>query len=43
MEYSGTNLKNPKKILGQTLKSRAKKELLFPFLKIVTLKKEPYE
>ena len=29
MESSGTNLKNPKKILGQTLKSQAKKELLF--------------
>ena len=34
MEYSGTNLKNPKKILGQTLKSQAKKELFSPCIPI---------
>ena len=46
MEYSGTKLKNPKKILGQTFKSQAKKELLFPCIpifKIYNYKKEPYK
>ena len=43
MESSGTNLKNLKKILGQTLKSQAKKDLSSPcipiFKKFVTIKK----
>ena len=30
----GQNLKNPKKILGQTLKSQVKKELPFPCIPI---------
>ena len=34
MEYSGTNLKNAKKILGQTLKSQVKKELSSPCIPI---------
>ena len=38
MDRSGTNLKNPKKFLGQTLKSQGKKEVspppVFSFLKV---------
>ena len=37
MEYFGTNLKNPKEILGQTLKSQVKKEISFP---CITIKKK---
>ena len=43
MEYFGTNLKNHKKILGQTLKSQVKKRNLIPlythFQKFITIKK----
>ena len=34
MEYFETNLKNPKEILGQTLKSQVKKEISFPCIQI---------
>ena len=47
MESSGTNFKNLKKILGQTLKSQVKKKkshsLLNPFSKIYNYKEEPYK